>query len=114
MIFSLTNMHDRIEPLPSKGSQQERLRAIATSKLVTPLHRYYFSRAIKLHCDDLNEKWERLERKTGHLMYEVLKLEPIDPGTYLPYVRARLLFDELRQRVKMRIARSLRTRGPGA
>ncbi len=108
VIFSLTDMNDRIEPLPSKGDQRERLRAIATSKLVTPLHRYYFSRAIKMHCDDLNEKWNRLERETGHLMYEVLKLDPIDPRAHLPFIAARFLFGELRHRVKSRLSRSLR------
>lgn len=106
-IFSLNDMHDRIEVAPRVSSRIDRLRAIATSGIVTPLHRYYFSKAIKMHCDDLNEKWALVEKQSGHIMYEILKFAPVDPQSYLPYVRARSLVAELQRRLKRRLARML-------
>jgi hypothetical protein len=107
LIFSLTGGDERFTPLEQNSPDVERIRAMAYSPLVNPLHRAYFTRAIKLHAGELNDTWANLEKSTAPLVYSVLTFIPGNLS-YLRQVRARELFAELTTRVKWRLARTVK------
>jgi len=72
-MFSLTGENERRLPLIPNTASVERVGAIAYSVLVNPLHRYFFTKAIKLHCADLNETWRDAEDTTARLVYKILR-----------------------------------------
>ncbi len=53
----------------------EKVRKIAYHRLVNPLQRMFFTHAIKMHCNDLDDDWARMEEATGLWAYEVLKMQ---------------------------------------
>lgn len=44
--------------------------------VVNPLHRWFLTKAIKIHCRDLDDSWRAFEQETGHLVFEILKRSP--------------------------------------
>ena len=109
VLFSLTDRDSRIEPLQPNAASVEKLRAVAYSHLSNPLHRYYFTKGIKLHSKELNEKWAQVEKETGLLAYSALCV----PGTgtpmirhaseFLPYIKGDALTRELLMRIAKRL-----------
>jgi hypothetical protein len=41
--------------------------------IVNPLHRMFFTKAIKIHAGDLDAEWDELEEETGLLAFNALK-----------------------------------------
>jgi len=111
VLFSLTDQDDRSEPLEPNVANVEKLRAVAYSDLCNPLHRYYFTKAIKLHSRELSEKWARVERDTGLLAYTALCIaETVTPmerraSEFLPYIEGRTMLRELVSRMMKRLLR---------
>lgn len=110
VLFSLTDGDDRIQPLELNDPCVEKLWAIAYSVLVNPLHRHYFTKAVKLHPEELNAAWERVERETGLLAYAALSMPNTDEHSiksyamrFLPQIDARTIFRELMIRIKRRL-----------
>jgi hypothetical protein len=114
VLFSLTDRDDRNKPLEPNVANVEKLREVAYSDLTNPLHRYYFTKAIKLHSRELNEKWTQVEKDTGLLAYSALCIRGTGRPTrrhaseFLPYINGRALLRELVLRVKSRLHRLLR------
>ena len=73
VMFSLTGKDERRLPLIPNTSSVERVGAHAYGSTVNPLHRYFFTKAIKLHCAELNDAWCQLEEKTARLAYKILR-----------------------------------------
>lgn len=109
-LFSLTDREDRNQPLELNEASIEKLRSVAYSVLANPLHRYYFTKAIKLHSGELNEKWAQVERDTGLLAYKVLSNSVIGASDVNPlaYASGRAMLRELMFRVKRRLFAKLR------
>jgi hypothetical protein len=61
-----------------QGSIAE-LQKTAFHMIVNPLHRMFFTKAIKIHTNDLDEEWDNLEEETGLLAFDVLKA-PLPPA----------------------------------
>ena len=55
------------------------VRKAAYEDIVNPVHRWYFTKAIKFHLDDLNAEWDALEEKTGRVVFDILSLERPPP-----------------------------------
>jgi len=72
VMFSLTDSDERLQPHILNSSSIEKLANTAYSILCNPLHRYYFTKAVKIHTHDLTEEWNKCEVSTGLLAYEVL------------------------------------------
>jgi hypothetical protein len=112
-LFSLTGQHDRIQPEMANEASVELLRSLAFSAVVNPLHRYYFTKAIKLHSGNLNDKWLLLERQTGYIAYQVLSnlsyvpgpLAAQNPSDLLRYIPAMLMLREAIRRIGRKIVR---------
>jgi hypothetical protein len=60
------------EPSNRPGSVED-LKKTAFHIIVNPLHRMFFTKALKIHTGDLDEEWHELEEATGLLAFEVLK-----------------------------------------
>lgn len=55
----------------------ERLRSVAYGDpIINPLHRFFLSKAIKIHSGDLDERWRSLEEETGRMVFEILSRPP--------------------------------------
>ena len=106
-IFSLTGRDDRYTALQSNSADVLKIREMAYSPLVNPLHRLFFTKAIKLHTGDLGKSWDTVEKTTGSLVYPILQFTPDETG-YLQRVPLRNLISELKTRVPRRIARMIR------
>ena len=106
-IFSLTSQDDRYAPLEPNTADIAKVRAMAYSPIVNPLHRFFFTKAIKLHTQDVDGDWTELENATASLVYPILRFAPEDMG-YLRGVPWRNLVSELKSRVPRRVARAVR------
>ncbi len=73
VMFSLTGKDERRAPLIPITASVERVGALAYGLSVNPLHRYFFTKAIKLHCAELNENWRDAEDRTAPLVYKILR-----------------------------------------
>jgi hypothetical protein len=62
-----------------QGASVDILRKTAYEDIVNPVHRWYFTKAIKFHADDLDAEWDALEEKTGRLVFDILSLERTPP-----------------------------------
>lgn len=82
-MFSLTGKDERRLPLIPNTASVERVGALAYGVSVNPLHRYFFTKAIKLHCADLNDNWRHVEEKTARLVYRILREDRFLAGSYL-------------------------------
>jgi hypothetical protein len=79
LMFTLTP-DDGFDPLEvSQNTSVETLRKAAYEDIVNPVHRWYFTKAIKFHVDDLDAEWQALEEKTGRLVFDILSLEKTPP-----------------------------------
>lgn len=113
LIFSLTSRQERIWTPVDAKPDLKKLAELAYSFAVNPLHRYYFTKGIKLHTGDLDERWARVEHETGKLVYPVLaeipKLEPAPAASDQLLAEAPLgrLLREFGKRAKRRASRSL-------
>jgi hypothetical protein len=74
-IYSLTPSAQRWQYRTFGAATTGALRGMAYSGLVNPLHRHFFTAAVRLHAEDLDEQWAVLEEDTGRLAYEVLDLD---------------------------------------
>lgn len=75
-IYSSTPLEDR-EPHGMSDSPVKKidcLRKMAYGAHVNPLHRYFFSKAIRIHTEDIDSQWDALEEETGKLVYSILDL----------------------------------------
>ncbi len=106
-IFSLTGRDERFAPLQAHTADVLSIQEMAYSPVVNPLHRWFFTKAIKLHDGDLGENWWTVEKQTASLVYPILQFAPESPA-YLHRVPWRNLFSELRSRVPRRAARAMR------
>ncbi len=106
VLFSLTEDGERHEALIRNSAGIQKLRDMAYSPRCNPLHRYFFTKAIKLHTGALNKTWSRIEDETGFLAYQVLKYDPTT-AAYLRHVGGRLLLREVINRVRKRAVRLL-------
>jgi hypothetical protein len=57
----------------------ERVHRTAYSKMVNDLHRFFFTKAVKLHTDDLDSEWEEAERATGWVVEAIRFPPPPEP-----------------------------------
>ena len=103
VLFSLTEADERNVPLAANTATVEKIRAVAYGSLSNPLHRYYFTKAIKLHAEDLNEDWEQAQRETGLLAYDALRLSGTGMTAVLQYVDGRTMVRALAARIKSRV-----------
>ena len=106
LIFSLTNRDERYSPLKSNTANVEQVRAMAYSASVNPLHRYFFTKGVKLHAGPLNDTWTSVDRASASMVYPILSFGP-DDANYLTHVPARNLAVELGTRVRRRAIRAL-------
>jgi hypothetical protein len=67
LVFSFSSISENIEPPRKRRASIQALITTAYMFNVNALHRSYFKHAIKLHTDDLNEHWLKLEKNTTHL-----------------------------------------------
>lgn len=106
-LFSLTSEKDRIWRLIPSRADMKKMGDMAYAAMVDHLHRNYFSKAIKLHIDDLNDSWAKVEEETWRLVYPVLNAPA---AMRLPLVDAPLavVMGELRKRIKRRTRRSVK------
>jgi hypothetical protein len=65
LAFSLSNPNEHIEPVSPNYMSLTLLQKTAYLENVNALHRIFFTKAIKLHTEDLDNDWERLERETA-------------------------------------------------
>jgi hypothetical protein len=113
LVFSLSSENDREELRRRTRSNRMRLRCMAYQWNVNSLHRWLITRAIKLHTEDLDESWERLEQQTGQEVAEALDISRLGLSEYLDWrwtvLRERALF-ELGQTRLRRLVHSWRLR----
>jgi hypothetical protein len=73
-VYSLTPSDQRHKYRTYGPSNEDGLRAMAYSHHVNPLHRFYFTRAIRIHSEDTSDQWVKLEEETGRVAYRALDL----------------------------------------
>jgi hypothetical protein len=83
VMFSLTGKDERRLPLVPNVASIEKVGAVAYGQSVNPLHRYFFTKAIKLHSGDLNDNWQKKEEQTAYLVYRILRQDRFMAGSYL-------------------------------
>lgn len=67
LVFSLSSMHECIEPPGENHFSLSLLRATAYRVNINELHRSYFNYPIRLHTEDLDSSWQEIEAQTAHL-----------------------------------------------
>jgi hypothetical protein len=65
------------------------LQKAAFHVIVNPLHRMFFTKAIKVHTGELDREWDELEEETGLLAFDVLKA-PMPPAVIAQNKRGKL------------------------
>ncbi len=111
LIFSLTGRDERFAALTPNAPNIANIQGMAYSPLVNPLHRLFFTRAIKLHSGELGSSWSAVEKKTAPLVYPILQLDLADK-VHLRRVPWRNLVSELKNRVPQRAARMIQELRP--
>ncbi len=105
-LFSFTDSNDRRQTLAPNAASAAKLRLIANSPLVNPLHRYYFTKAIKLHSRELNQKWKAVDERSALIAYEALSYAPGGKASdHLKYIPSTPLVIEAMKRVWRRAIR---------
>src|ERR1043166_3428294 len=112
LIFSLTPKMDRYTPLEQNSAAVEKVRQMAYAPVCNPLHRSYFTKAIKLHAGDLNGNWTAVEQATAPLVYPILRVVSPEDSLYLRQVPLRNLTAEISHRIKRRGKRMLQQMWP--
>jgi len=105
VMFSLTEKDERRLPLIPNVASIERVGALAYSVLVNPLHRYFFTKAIKLHCAELNENWRDAEDTTARLVYKILRQDRFLAGNFLWTFPISAILRHLVSRIKQKLFR---------
>jgi len=92
LVFSLSSQADRSEPNRPRKANAATLRRMAYRRNVTPMHRWFFTKAIKLHTTDLDVRWVQLEESTGLLAFHAMNIARLSNSAAV-----RLLIDLLRE-----------------
>ncbi|MEC4868840.1 MAG: hypothetical protein SAJ11_22430 [Jaaginema sp. PMC 1078.18] len=74
-IYSLTPRADREDSVQYGYSDIKSLRLMAYSNTVNSLHRYFFTKAIRVHVKEIDHQWKELEEETGILANQILNCE---------------------------------------
>jgi hypothetical protein len=106
VMFSLTKKLDRRDPLliPNQATP-EKLSVLAFGPGVNPLHRHFFTKAIKLHSNDLNSHWTEIEKQTGLLVYQILGYGSTNAFAQLNAVPVAKIIPHLLGRINRRLPR---------
>lgn len=51
--------------------------------IINPLHRWFLTKAIRIHAGDLDTEWRALEERTGRLAFDILSTRSPVPATVL-------------------------------
>lgn len=102
-IYSLTPLDQRQEYVRHGAATVETLRGMAYHPQVNPLHRYFFTKAIRIHSHDASGAWSQLEEETGRQAYLALDLNVTDrPGDVIQHLSGRELLRLLGAKVYQR------------
>lgn len=94
LLFSLSSEADRIQPGRRRRASEAMLRRVAYRRDVSPMHRWFFTRAIKLHTSDLDAHWAQLEESTGLLAFRAMDIAGLSG-----FALARLMVSMLREHI---------------
>jgi hypothetical protein len=71
------------------------------SSTIPAIDQWHFTNAIKVHAEDLDDRWRQLERETLSIAYGVLEEARLLPKAVAPEVPERDLLTELLARVRV-------------
>jgi hypothetical protein len=80
LVFSFSSKDDHNDAMLPNTASIPLLQRTAYRFNVNSLHRYFFTQAIMLHTDDIDEDWRRLEEETAHIALDASDIKIIEVG----------------------------------
>jgi hypothetical protein len=71
---SLHPVKEARSPPVSRFPALETVRAMAYHSQINPLHRAFFMQAIRIHANDIDDDWDKVEDESGRWAFEALSI----------------------------------------